>query len=446
MNFMAKWGFEFGEQNNLTMSWLVALKRYQRTNKIDDLTKMSRSQWNEVAAHADSLALAMTRPNKFGYQSGVSGMVFQFMSFQHRAFLTMIGLNPAVSKAETLKIVAFNLGLWGANIFGGEELAREWLNSMGIDGSQKLFGEVSLQDALAAGLIENGFNSLGRALSDNWTDLNIGILAPGAALPTLYQSLMEFWASAPSDDPNFLGPVANPVLGISKALLFIRGDLNNATMGPGEKLVRAAKFMLTEPLPQMNDANQAYLAWKFGEWRDKDGDKLGIQSSYNSIIARATFGIRPKEEYSIYRTRTLHWKNRENIDDFVDKWKPYIKQLATQYIDSNWTADEVVERMSVVRSLVEDAPEGVRAEIFKRLITEPDLEGTSIADILAEALTTASFTLQDMLPYVENSQTLTAEQKMQLRMIVKQGVEANATKDKKLMDQVDKELAERGVE
>lgn len=441
-NKMAR-GFELGEQNNLTFSYLVALKRFQKQNKIDDLTKMSRSQWDAVTADADGLALGMTRPNKFAYQSGATGMVFQFMSFQHRALLSMAFMNPAIGK-DAWKVILANYALWGSNILGLEDYAREWLTTYGIDGSKQLWPNgPSIQDAMTAGMIELAFNNLGSAISENWNDLNLGIFAPGAAIVEIYKGLFDFVGKSPMESLAFLGPASNPVSGFMKGWNFMRGDLARPDMSPGEKLLRISSAYAKNILPQFNDANQTWLAWQYGEWRDSDGDKMGIQAAVVDLAARGLMGVRPEAETDFYRVKALHWENQENIKDWVDNLKPIMKRIALDWIEGEYTDDEAYAMAAVLHSLTEGAPEGIRREIYERVMNEPDFEGTSVIQILAENLPNASMNLRDMIPYMNKRTDLTQEQKAEFQRTVEAAIEGSKKADEIFRQLNEEELRRR---
>jgi hypothetical protein len=122
---LSRLGFELGERNNLTFTYLVALRRVKKRLGKDTM-KLTRQDWDAIAQEADSLALAMTRPNKFMYQSGFTGTVLQFLSFQHRAALTLLGLNPAMSGKDLVKVWFSTYALWGGNMFGAEGPCRTY--------------------------------------------------------------------------------------------------------------------------------------------------------------------------------------------------------------------------------------------------------------------------------------------------------------------------------
>lgn len=440
---LAARGFELGEMNNLTFTYMIALRRFKKANKVDDLTKLSRSDWNAITKDADALALGMTRPNKFSYQSGAAGMVFQFMSFQHRALLSLAGMNPAIGK-DAWKIVIANYALWGSNIMGLEDYTREWLTHHGIDGSNELWpGGPSIQDAMAAGLIETGFNTLGGAISENWNDLNLGIFAPGAAVVEIYKGFLEFLVKAPMEELSFLGPAGNPVSGLMKGYNFMRGDLARPDLTAGEKLLRIADAYGQHMLPQWNDANQTWLAIQLGDWRDTDGDKLGIQPAIADLVARGLMGIRPEAETDLYRMKSLHWENQENVNDWVKKLQPVMKRLALDWIDGQYTDEQAYTWAAVLHSLTEGAPEGIRREIYERVMNEPDFEGETVISILAQNLPNASMNLEDMLPYMNKSTQLTPKQKEEFRNMVQSSAEGSRLSDQMFRQKVETEL-ERG--
>jgi hypothetical protein len=445
-NFMAK-GFELGEQNNLTFSYLVALRRFRKREKIKDLTKLTRTQWNDIASEADSLALAMTRPNKMAYQSGYSGMLFQFMSFQHRALVTLLGFNPKLSRKDQVKLATGMMFLWGANTAGMEDYTREWFAQNGLSKytDKEIAPGIRLIDIIAAGLIETGFNAIGRAVSDEHKDLNLGILAPGAAVVEIYKQAYELVSESPTESLALMGPSANPASGFIKGLLFVRGDVfHNPTMTPAQKFLSAGDHMLRNTLPQWNDANRAWAAYQMDEWIDKDGDKQHLRAVANTLIARGALGIRPKDEMSRYAMRTLHWNEQENIDNWVDTWKPYMKDIVEKWSMGEYSDEKAYELSAVAHSLTESAPEGVRREIYNRLMSEPDLSGKSVIDMVIEAMPASN--LKQYIPHIQNQADMTADEKQLVIDYLTQTADGYAELDEDHRRMIENDLKAKGIE
>ena len=118
--------------------------------------------------------------------------MLQFLSFSHKATLGFFGLNPAL-KGKGLRIALTTYALYGANIFGAEDWTRETLSKMGLTGSaeREVLPGVTLQDLLAAGIIETAFNAIGDATVEEWQDLDIGSFAPGANLTMIYKEFLS---------------------------------------------------------------------------------------------------------------------------------------------------------------------------------------------------------------------------------------------------------------
>jgi hypothetical protein len=444
-NTLAK-GFELGEQNNLTFSYLVALKRITKRDEITDLTKLSRKQWDDIASEADSLALAMTRPNKMAYQSGYTGMLFQFMSFQHRALVTLLGFNPKLSRTDSIRLATGMVFLWGANTGGMEDFAREKIAQWGLSKylGKEIVPGISFEDIIAAGLIESGFNAIGHAVSDEYKDFNLGILAPGAAVVEIYKQVYKIVAESPTESLALLGPFSNQASGFAKGLNFIQGEANNPTRTPGEKFVRAADYMLRNTLPQYNDANRVWVSYQLGEFIDKDGDKQGMATTIATLTARGVLGIRTKEEMSRYRMRTLHWENRQNIEDWVETWKPYMKEIIVKWRDGEYSDDKAYELSAVAHNLTESAPEGVRREIYNRLMTEPDTTGKSVIDELIESIPNSD--MRRFIPHIQNQADMSAEDKQIVIDMIMETANGYEQLDSDHRQMIEQDLKAKGIE
>ena len=442
-DFMGK-GFQFGEQNNLTFTYMVALRRVKKSRGIDDLTKMSRADWQEVAKQADGLALAMTRPNKMGYQSGVTGTIFQFMSFQHRALLTMLGFNKYVTPTERFKILIGTYFLWGTNIFGGEEWAREYLSTNGLNfwGTQELEPGITFQDVLISGFIDAGMNQLLYDIIGVQQDLDIGTtFAPGANVLEFHRRIFNDMAEAPLG-VSLLGPVGTPVNGFLQSLKFMNIEAENEFHSPAEKIVRTAKFFAENTVPFASDLVKSWTAIQTGEWEQKNGDKLGVQAHAASIVARAGLGLRTEEELSIYRARRILAESNEFVTDYVRTYRPLLKQAIKQWSDGTRNADYAYEMAGVVIGMTEDMPEGVRREIYTKLMKEPGEDGKSVIDVLAESRANASVDVRALIPHI-NQSSMSVKKKQDMLALIEFLAEGHKQHALAAEEQVKKEIARR---
>ena len=410
-------GFDQGEKMNLAYTYMVAVRRAKKKYGIG-ITELSRSQYDEIAQDASNLALAMTRPNKFSYQSGAPGVTTQFLSFSHKALLGMLGANPSLTKLDGLKIAASTYLLFGSNIFGAEDWTREQLSRMGLTNKaeDEVLPGVSLQDLLAAGMIETSFNAVGQATFDHWKDLNIAqVLAPGANVVDIYKNFLEVGTDMSVGFEDFAGPSGTPISGFLKGMKFVSMNWDNDARSPAEKFLDAADLITREVFPVVNDANRAYMAYQMGVWMDKDGDTLPLQATMNSIIARGFFGIRPEDEGALYRMKFQHWQEQGNIDDAVRANQTYLKQLLTNWDAGTYGDEQVYKMVGALMSLYEDAPEGTRREIYRRSLLDGTFEEKSVVAILAEFAESGTAKMDVLLPWIDQQQDMTEEQKQQMR-------------------------------
>jgi len=437
-------GFELGEQNNLTFSWLIALRRHMdNAGKGRSIKDLTRSEWDKVALDADSLALAMTRPNKFKYQSGMFGVMFQFMSFQHRAALTLLGMNPAVKGKDVFKLWAGNYALWGANIGGAEDQVREFLNGAGLGhlAEVEIFPGATIMDYLAAGMVETNFNLMGKAMFEEWQDLDISVLAPGVATLQIYEQMLEIVAEKPFSVA-WLGPSGNIFDSIGTGLLIASGNgFNNEFQTPAEKFQQAAKVLVKYTFPQGNDFVTSWISFQTGQWYDKDGDKLHLETAANSLAARSLFGIRPADEMSLYRMKSKKWETEQDIKDYVAHFRPVLKELVVGWGDGTVTREDILEYVSVVHNLTEDAPEGIRHEILRQLMTVPDVQGETVAGLIADLMQRGGpLKLINTIEAQVKSMSLPARDKQLMLEILSQLERATDNADQAQMDAVRKDL------
>jgi hypothetical protein len=433
-------GFDIGEKNNLTFTYMIALRRAMKNKGVTSLTEFSRKDFDKIALDASNLALAMTRPNKFGYQGGAVGVSMQFLSFSHKAALGIIGKNPAISKAQGLKILLSGYLLFGANIFGAEDWAREQLAKMGLSRHSELeiLPGIRLVDLLAGGLIESGFNAIGRATNEEWKDLDLGFLAPGVNTVQIYENLLEAVAESPYEA--ILGPFHNPASGFLQSLEFARNMVQHSDRTPSEKFLKVADALARGMLPGYNDANRAYLAYTMGTWLDKDGDKLPLRPVLNTILARVLLGVRSEEEMGYYRLQNVVWENEDNIRNAVDTNKTFLKELLSGVEGKKYGMESIYEMVSVLSSLYESWPEGIRREIYVRSLTEGDPENPSVIQTLAKIAETGSQSVDAIIPVIEAQADITQQEKKQLINMLQETARGHKEADKLMLDQLQQDL------
>ncbi len=413
-------GFDIGEKNNLTFTYMVALRRALKNTNTNSLTSFTRTDWDAIAIDASNLALAMTRPNKFGYQGGAIGVMTQFLSFSHKAALGVLGKNPAISNKEGMKILLSGYLLFGSNIFGAEDEAREYLAQMGLSRhtEAEILPGISLADLMTAGLIESGFNAILTATTEEQKELDLGFLAPGANIVQIYETVLE--AVSESPEKGLLGPFYNPASGFLKGVEFTRNMVQHSDRSPSEKFTKSADALLRNTLSGYNHANRAMLAYTMGQWLDKDGDKLPLRPVLNTILARGLLGVHSEEAMAYNKLQDAAWENVNNINNAVDTNKAFLKELLTGWQGKQYGDAYIYEQVAVLNSLYEQWPEGIRREIFIRSLNEGDEATPSIVEIIAKMAGEGSATLGAIAPWIDAQADMTPKEKQQLLQFVEE--------------------------
>jgi hypothetical protein len=326
----------------------------------------------------------------------------------------MIGRNPSITKAQGFKIAASTYLMFGANMFGGEDWAREQLAKMGLTrkNSTEVLPGVTLVDIMSAGLVEAGLNSIARSTFEEWKDLNLGFLAPGANVVSIYEQFYETLTESPAT--GVLGPFANPASGFLKGAQFTANLVQHSDRPPSEKFTKAADALMRNTLPGYNDANRAYLAYTMSKWLDKDGDAMPLRPVWNTILARGLLGVRSLEESAYYRLKEDIWQNQQNIDNAVDTNKAFLKELLTGWGGKQYGDEYIYEQVAVLNSLYDEWPEGIRREVFIRSLTKGDAKDASIVELLAKAADQGGSMLDAIVPWIDKQEDLTTEERSNL--------------------------------
>lgn len=431
-----RWGFDAGERNNLSMTYMIALRKALKEKNVPSLTAFTRQEWDDIALDASNLALGMSKPNKAWYQSGAPGVPTQFISFTHKAGLALLRQNPSISVEKASQIMAVGYLMWGANFFGAEDYSRQLLSSIGLSNRamDEVLAGVSLQDFLAGGLIESGFNALAEAtFGDDYNSLDISSFAPGVDVSRVYDNFYRAIMDKPGTlDLNILlGPSSRPAGGFLTGAAWVSRYFTESEDPPGTKFLRAAEILGSHTVPAWNNANKALIAKKMGEWLDADGDTLPMQPVAGTMIARGFLGIKSDEEIAYQHIRSEMYTAKKNMDNAVEANKEYLKIYLTSYRNNVINSETVLEQFGVLADLLEDWPEGARHEIFKRSLTDGDYSNPPILDMLLDISKNGGASMTDLLPWIDMSESLTLEQKETMRQLVKDG-EVNAqSRDRK---------------
>ena len=386
--FMQRIGFDVGEQANLSFTFMVAMRRYMKQADITDLMKLDRGDWDEIANQAQALALGMTKPNKMAYQSGVLGNMFQFLSFSHKAVLTMFAQNPAITRMDAFKIAATSYVLFGANMFGAGDYVRDKLNSLGLGryADQMLPGYgKSLVDFLTVGLIQTSINTIGRATAEEWKDIDTSFAAPGVNVIMLYKELIMGIAEAPWGTA--MGPfgniASNTIDGLNFAQKMFAGHQEVSDI---DKALRTVDYMMRGAMPQYNDIATAIIAANTGRWVSRSGKVLPVEfePTWTTLLARGAMGVRTEEELAWYRANNEQYHTKAQMRNIIEANRDWLLTNLALYYEGKLDGEFFEQQLEMLASWVEDWPEHLRVEILRQSLITENAEGKSAITLMVD--------------------------------------------------------------
>lgn len=373
-NFAQKWGFDFGERNNLTFTYGLALRRMMKENGYTSVMQISRAEWDDLAVEASNLGLAMIKPNNFMYQHGALGVATQFLSFSHKAALGFLGKNPALKGMDSLRILGMSYLLYGANIFGARNQIEELFREAGVQDMEipGLNGETVI-DLLTGGLIETTTNKIMTFSSEEARDLDLEFIAPGVNVGKLYEAqLMGILTKPMSAIFGPFGSMTSRMLrGYNIAAAAAEG---NPDAPASDKFQLGANLVLSGALPIYNDVWRSYLAYKLGNWYSMAGEPLPLEPTMQTMIARGLLGVRSQEENSFYDLQKALRDNKEARSGVVKGYREAFNNWNLQVNDGLMTPQAMENSVRMMMELLPDDEE-FRASFVFEMFINPEAEG-----------------------------------------------------------------------
>ena len=429
-------GFDLGEQLNLSQTYMLSLRRYMKRNGIDDLMKLEKSQWDDIAADAMQLALGMTKPNKMAYQSGILGTITQFMTFQHRAALTLLGQNPALSKADVMKMWGAGLVMFGPDMFGAGDYSRQYLAEKGLDrfADRQLEGwGDTLVNLLAYGLAQNALNALLNTFTKDYKEADLGSFVPGANVVDIWKYTLEGMTDAPWST---IGGPSTAVFGSWAEGIEMISFLNNDTeMEPGDKAIAVMESAMRNILPQYNDAMTAFTYYKARQWAERSGKAMPAEFEMNwaNMLLRAGLGVRTREQMAYYQANEGIWQTEENMRSIIKGNRDHLIRLLNQHYNGEISKGFLQSQLRILVNLSEDWPEHLRAEIMQQSLITTNQDGVSPITIMAEK---AKFITPDIAALLDQLPEMPGSEKEELRKFLEEVYSDRVDSGDELMKQL----------
>lgn len=365
-DILKRYGFDLGESINKLGSYNVAWRRVMKQKGYKSVKEFSESDWKQVIDDTENLSLAMSKPNAAGYQSGLISVSTQFLAFSHKVLLTLIGQNPALSKAEAAKVWIASMGIFGANVVGMKEEAYEYLSQAKLAkfADETIgFGGETLVDFISAGLLQTTVNRITQALgTDNIETENF---TPILNLKQIISMYTENYARSPLLLAT--GPFGNRVAGMWDAVEFaaLTAGAGEMTGDPQGSLLRIMDMAARKILPQYNDITNAYMAYQFGKMYRSSGEHIAISPDNWALFLRGAFGIRTLEEGAAWSLIDKIYDNDGIVRDMVRAGRERVTQEINLYRQGTKTKQDFMDIARMIAMMASVAPEGRVQEVIE---------------------------------------------------------------------------------
>ena len=381
-------GFRWGEGNNLAGTYMIALRRHLKRTDTKDLRKLSDEEWKQVRTDASNLALAMIKPNNMRYQTGVMSMATQFLSFQHKATLALLGLNPAMTKTDAVKLWLSGSLLYGAEFVGMGYAVNAMLAQSKMEhvGPMEIPGtNTTVENILTWGLMDTALNKIGSLTSEEWKELDYSFLSPGPNPKRVWEMTAQAMLTTPATA--MFGPAASIAERSIGALAFINQTVFPADLPMEDKFVLSLRAMGEGTLPVVNDFFSAWNQQRMGRMFSNMGEPLPLESAWNTVLSRSLLGQRSRAELSYFETTSAMWDIKDNRREFTKQYQDHFQKLFTMYYDREITPESMAQQVSIVAGIIEDIPEEYRAEVIDGIFIETFKDGQpSVVEMVSEEL------------------------------------------------------------
>ena len=413
-------GFNTGERNNLTFTWNLAVRRALDKKGVDSILELTRTDWEKLRVDASNLALGMVRPNNFVYQSGILSVGTQFLSFQHKAALGLLGANPAIKGLDQAKVVMGTYLLYGANMYGARDMANEWLTGMGVPDRQIGETGISLVDIISAGIIENTYNAIGNLTIDSFKNVDAGSFTPGISLDRLVEMQFDTLMSQPVKAAfGAFGNIASKTLeGFDVGMRIFTA---NPDLPAADKFMFLGDNILKGAFPLYNDITLSYTGYKMNQWYSASGNPLPLTPTLDSALHRGVFGVRTREEMQYYNFQNELWEQEESYNHIVKETSKYFSNLVRFYGDGTMTRDDLHRQLEGVMNLWEDWPEGKRAALAKDIMNFEMNDGlltTTLQKQIIDVMGNKQIDVTAILPMIDSFTDIPLDTRAQLKQVI----------------------------
>jgi hypothetical protein len=429
---MRAYGFDTGEQFNVTTSYLMALRRHKAEKGIKDLRDMTRQDWDDVAARGSGFALAMHRANSAAWQYGWLGVPLQFLQFTHKWLMTMLGASKWARKAgianqsftlgEARKIVAGQVLLFGGAGFGITESIKREAQKRNLPLSAD---QVNL---IASGSLDYTLDKALQALADD-PDLDLAWadgFAPGQGFTSTLRTFGE--AAFGNKHLEFLvgpgGLAASRVWQAAHTSWTIGGgQIENMT--DNEKAVAITEAIAAGFLSSASDYLKIKMAHKVGQWTNQSGVGLGpnLEAKYSELVAKGLLGVNAQKVLDYYATQRAITNMQDDIRKDANEAFNHVNRIIGVWGDGKFSNQEAMSHINHAVSALGVYDENERAiflEEFYFLMKNSRLENKDMFERIADIVNRGG--TPDFIQGITNSGMFSPEQQGLLKQMLEDGI------------------------
>lgn len=408
---MEQWGFDSGERINQSASYLMALRQVMKANKVKKIGDLTEAHWEEVAKKGIDYSSAMIRPNSSRYQRGLLAPAFQFLSFVHKATLTMIGQNRAFTKAETTKIILGQLLLFGGNAYGIKSYLEKKLPEIGVTNPTAV-------DIISGGMLDYLLDTSVNAITgDNKANSDFGgYLAPLSLIGRTAENLVDMvFENGPVE--SFFG-----VSGYGMSKIYEAGkmtsDLVNApdSMSWNEtKWLNVLDAISSGMLAGYSNFAQARVAHRLGFWQAANGEMSSVAARTSEVILKGMLNIQPEEVANRYMLmkdmNSMHGDgSKADLGAMKTDAKEYyerVRRMVVRYGDGTLSKDAFEAYREAETSLILGTMDEVeRAQFWKEFNSLRENERgqqSSLSQAIVDAVRAGGHPKEWMITAIQNS-------------------------------------------
>ena len=327
-----KVGFDAGEINNLTFSWLAVRNKWIKNNPGKDWS--TQEALDEIAGQTRAITLNMNAAGTLQTQRGLMGLMFQFMSHTSKAIQVVLPGklgDKSFSKAEKFRILLSQLALYGSGGYALTGPINDLRDELGIEWSPEV--NRAIEEGITGNLMNAMFHMADAETEDTSLSFSdsFGPFSGGLTANPVWKvasAVSDAALTGSADWMAILPPAMSSIRQVgetAKTVNFILGGLDL----PEEE--SKALLVLEQALTVSGGYDnflQARMASRMGEFVSRAGNAQ-VRATGGEILAKGLVGIRSKKQVQLSEElrelRGISTTTQEGLNRKIDGYaKEYV--------------------------------------------------------------------------------------------------------------------------